>query len=618
MKRLLALLGIALTLALSSLDGSTDVAQQSGPRLSRTWKRVTAGDIVAFSNASEKAMREKLDEIASFRLAFKRIYPTLRLDSPVPYRLVLFDGGQQALRRYAPRDERGRPIRFVSGYFSSEPDVNLIALGNGRSEIVFHEFAHSFIDRNYHSLPLWLNEGLAEFHSTFQADWEKGRSLMGRAPAARLRSLRFLSFIPVKELISDDPAAVAKFWRDPLRIEMYYAESWALVHYLQIGRQQNAPASFGRFVNAIELGMRPDQALREFFDVTPEQLDAELRRYIRRPTFNALSFDLPRLEEGDLQVEPLTEADVSYIEGDMLARVGAFDDADAELARALRLDPAHVGARIALANVRLNQDRAAEAVDTLRPIVEAAPANFAATYGLAAALGAAGRHLDALDMYGRATRLLDGSPHAWYGVSLSALALGRVAQSNAVLSLVRERQSTPRWYRRRAYDALRLGRDAEAAADARKYLAEAGWDKDTVYVAFVAALAHRRQNQPEAAAEILDSARQVANIPDWTAAVIDFLQDRSTAAAFLERADTDGEKTEAHAYIGLRAAIDGRTDEAVRHLRWVRERGARTCVECALAKGELKRLEAAAAQAGAPAAPPQRRHYGARNAFRAR
>ena len=287
----------------------------------------------------------------------------------------------------------------------------------------------------------------------------------------------------------------------------------------------------------------------------------------------------------------MTEADERFIRGDMLSRAGAFGDAEEELSKALAVDPGHVQARLALAGVRLGQDRAAETLDTLHRIVQAAPASFLAAYRFATALAASDRHVEALEMYSRATTLLDASPYAWYGASLSALALGRVAQANATMAQVQQRSKDSGWYRRRAYDALRLGLDAAAAADARTFLAQSGWDADSVYAAFVAALAHQRLGQPHEAAAILEAARSTANIPAWTLAVADYLDDRLTADALLGRAASTGEKTEAHAYIGFRSAIAGRVDEALAHFRWVHEQGARNYPEFAMAKAELRRLE---------------------------
>ena len=587
------LLIVTITVGLTPITVLSNAEEQAAaPRLSKDWRRVQSGDIVAIGDASEKALREALDEIASFRAALKALYPSLRTDSPVPYRVVLFDS-PLALRRYAPRDERGRPQQYVGGYFTSHADVNVIALGGDRSHVVFHELTHSMLARNFHSLPGWLDEGLAEFHSTFEADWKKGKSLIGRVPDGRMTDLRRLPFVPLKEVLFASPADMLKFWRVPERIAMYYAESWALVHYLMIGRQQNAPGAFGRFMTTIERGTPLDQAFVQAFDATVDQIDRELRQYLTRRAMLAVSFDLVSSNDSEFKVAPMTEADVSYIKGDLLARLGAFDEAEKDLTRAAALDPTHVETKVALAAVRIGQDRPSDAIEALQPIVQSAPGNFSATFRLAAALAAADRHVEALEMYGRCANLLDASADAWFGMSVEALALGRVAQSNATMMLVQHRRSSPGWYSSRAYSALRLGRDAAAAADARRYLTEAGWNVDTVYTAFVAAIAHLRLKQHQEASAVLDNVRSTANIPAWTLVVTDYLDGRVSPDAFLAKAGNIGERTEAHTYIGFQLAGAGRYDEARPHLQWVRDQGARNYIEFGMAKGELKRLEAA-------------------------
>ena len=51
--------------------------------------------------------------------------------------------------------------------------------------------------------------------------------------------------------------------------------------------------------------------------------------------------------------------------------------------------------------------------------------------------------------------------------------------------------------------------------------------------------------------------------------------------------------TEAHAYIGIKANIDGDRDTALKHLEWVSDKGRRDYTEYRLALGELDRIERA-------------------------
>ena len=49
--------------------------------------------------------------------------------------------------------------------------------------------------------------------------------------------------------------------------------------------------------------------------------------------------------------------------------------------------------------------------------------------------------------------------------------------------------------------------------------------------------------------------------------------------------------TEAHAYIGIKAHIDGDRATALQHLQWVKDKGLHNYTEYGLALGELDRID---------------------------
>jgi lipoprotein NlpI len=160
------------------------------------------------------------------------------------------------------------------------------------------------------------------------------------------------------------------------------------------------------------------------------------------------------------------------------------------------------------------------------------------------------------------------------------------------MSVLNRLQSSGEWYHRRAYFALGLGSaDATAASDAHRFIQAAGWREDSIYLAFLAAIAHWRLHQPEEARTVLEQARPAAAAIPWTTLVIDYLEGRVTADVLLSSAKSNGEKTEAHTYIGFKSALEGHEDEAVVHFRWAVEQGERTFVQVGMAQRELDRLE---------------------------
>ena len=131
-----------------------------------------------------------------------------------------------------------------------------------------------------------------------------------------------------------------------------------------------------------------------------------------------------------------------------------------------------------------------------------------------------------------------------------------------------------------------------AAADTRRYLAVTGWSGETaIYTAFVGAIAHLRLHQADEARELLTAARAASGSLPWTLQLIDFLDARLSPADFLAKAKSDGEKTEAHAYIAFKAEIEGRKGEAITHFQWVIDHGVPSYDEYGMAHAVLRRLQ---------------------------
>lgn len=86
------------------------------------------------------------------------------------------------------------------------------------------------------------------------------------------------AFVPVEQLVST--ARTAKIW-DTEAGHTFYAESWALVHYLVRGTPARG-ARITRFLQRLAEGEDEAAAFQRAIG-PPGVVDAELRRYIRPP-----------------------------------------------------------------------------------------------------------------------------------------------------------------------------------------------------------------------------------------------------------------------------------------------------------------------------------------------
>ena len=560
--------------------------------LSSSWRQIVTPDLIVLGNAREGQLRRILADLNAFRAAMSAMFPGIRTTSPVPTRVVVFRDFD-AFARFRPRDSRGKPVQNVGGYFTEEPEASFIVSAAGPAidyRIMFHEYAHYLIHRNARSfVPVWLDEGLAEFYSAFVPDY-KGQSLIGRPIAERVQALRQKTFMPLKYVVS--PREMDKMWRAGDRIFMFYAEAWALVHYLIVERK----TSFGAYLQATSTAPSQDAAFRAAFGVDVDGMERELRTYASRMAFPALMIERAADASPKIDSTPMQESDVRQLEGSLLLHMGATDEAEQALQAALALNPAHMDARVSLAALRLDQDRPDEAIASLLQVAQAAPEHLAAQYYLGMALEQSWRHTEAIAAFDRALKLNAAHTYSWAGLSASALALNRDIQANAALQQVRQLDSNPSFDLAHARMALRLGRNEAAAAAARSYIGRVGWGSEPAqYASFIAAIASWRAGQADDAEAILSEARDAIPVKSWTYSVLQFLQGRLEPEPFLATAKDIGQKTEAHTYLAFKSDLAGRHEEALTHFRWVVEQGARTYAEYALARNEIARMQHAAA-----------------------
>jgi tetratricopeptide (TPR) repeat protein len=578
-------LSVVACLILAPLSGLGQV------RESREWKRLSAGDLTVVGNAGPAELRRAATNIEQFRNTIKHVYPGMKLSFSVPTVLVVFRN-EADFARYRPRDERGR-LQEVGGYFRPAGDVAYLVVpaGDPRQAVtydaLFHEYTHALLHLNLPVLPAWVDEGMAEFYSSFQSDFRDGKSLIGKPPQ-RVQTLRGQPLLPLAQLLTSEGSY--KFMRDSTTVQMFYAQSWALVHYLQMGHNGKRQGQLTNYLKLLKAGRPVTDAVKEAFASTFDELQRELQGYVGRTTFPASLVDPGTAVVAPI-VEPMTEADARYVQGDLLLKLGATNDANEEFSKVLAVDPTHANARISKAEILLQQGNADEAITLLQNIAGTNPPDVRARTTLVVALQHAGRYEQAVAMGDETAKLTDGSASMWFAISLAQLALGREADSDSAIARADALMPETRWYRSRAYSAYEAGRHRVVVRDVAAHLDRVGADSDAApYPAFLGAISYRKLNSPDLSAKMLDRAASAVVSGSWAEQVLWFLQGRSSAADFMRTAKGKDQQTEAHAYIGILLNIAGDRERAEEHLQWVKEKGSRNFVEYRLAVADLEQL----------------------------
>jgi tetratricopeptide (TPR) repeat protein len=381
MKRF-AVTTVAVVLAGTLISVAPALAQ---PR-KEDWIELRTANFTLFSDAGEKTVRRIGADLERLRDALAQLTPGLTLNSPTPTYIFVFKDAL-AFKPYR-QTHQGKPVDS-GGFFLSRQLGNYVAFYGGQRvlerygtshgderAIIYHEYLHNVLRNNYASLPLWLNEGLAEYHSTF--DVGKNEVRIGLPVAEHVQWLRKNPLVPVASLFAVDEHSTHY---DEIHRGAFYASSWALVHYLISGSPERRLQAT-EALRLAQAGTPPDQIFRQAFGTDPANLDRDLARYVQRYVFNFSR--VPLRTEADLAMtaRPLTWADALYRLGDLLANVGSEQAAAAaeHFRAALAERPDHGPALAGLGYLEDLADRTAEARPWYEKAAKLAPDDFLVQY----------------------------------------------------------------------------------------------------------------------------------------------------------------------------------------------------------------------------------------------
>ena len=146
-------------------------------------------------------------------------------------------------------------------------------------------------------------------------------------------------FLPVDKLVAVDHKS--PLYNEGAKATVFYAESWALVHYLLLGEKQKYAAKAGPLLDALASGLPFAEACPRALGISVAQLQKELKAYVSRERFTMLRWTFAeRLAAVErLPSSPFSDADAHATAGALLLRMDRRDEARQHLEFALALEP---------------------------------------------------------------------------------------------------------------------------------------------------------------------------------------------------------------------------------------------------------------------------------------
>ncbi|MCZ2080504.1 MAG: tetratricopeptide repeat protein [Bryobacteraceae bacterium] len=410
------------------------------------WVRIATSAFEVYTDAGEETAREALSQIERIHSAFA---PMRSRDLPLPARIIVFSSRSEF--------ERTRPSSTAEAFFQSGPERDYIVAHrsvSGNYRVLRHEYVHLALSHSSSRLPLWFEEGTAEFYSTI--DISGTRLRIGEPIPDHIRKLQSAGLLEAAVFAAVDRGS--PWYSDRDKAGLFYAQCWALVHMMNL-----APGYRGRmpvFADKLAAGDPPAQAFHEAFGKNLAAALADAAYYLRRPFRVAHVAWEPSQHEIQAQVERIGRTEAALVIGELLIYSGKPELAEEIYARvekdgtgspesvagsamiALRRGSTREAMRqferaIALGSrqasvffeyAMLLRDSRAEA-ERYRPLLEQAiaiqPSLAEAQFILGLEYSREGNEEKAVEHYRKAAEILPRQANFWHALALSYHKLGQ-------------------------------------------------------------------------------------------------------------------------------------------------------------------------------------------------
>ena len=302
------------------------------------WVSGSVEEFTVYANTSKWVASEVVADLRQLKALFRRVYPNLVLRNLPPLRVFVLKN-ETTMRRFS-RLVDGKPVR-AAGIFTRDFEGGLILINADADrefvrKVIFHEYVHSILSPIH--LPTWLDEGLAEFYSTVEIS--KVDAGVGRAEGYRAARLQRAKIIPLERFFRITTHS-PEYSSEKHGRGVFYAQSWALVHFLSLGLTDLPQGAFSKLVSSvITEPVVSEETFMEITGLSFDEAEQRLKTYVRGGQHQYIrlrKLALPKDET--LHMSPVNEGEADLIKGMVLLATRGPQEAYAPLEYAYRKLP---------------------------------------------------------------------------------------------------------------------------------------------------------------------------------------------------------------------------------------------------------------------------------------
>ncbi len=448
--------------------------------LNQGWIEVRSPHFVVSSNAGEKEARRVADQFEQIRTLFHTAFPNLRVDPAQPV-LILAAKNESTMKMLLPEEWEVKGHVHPAGLYQQGEDKHYVVLrldseGENPYHTLYHEYTHALLHLNFAALPLWLDEGLAEFYGNSRLGEKESR--VGTIDQSHLYILGQNKLLPIETLLNVEQASA--YYNEANQASVFYAESWALVHYLMLDPEAHQQQLLKNFFAAWDKnGSQIEAAQQAFGDL--KRFGQVIEAYSRQRMFRVALFkNGQQAADKTYAVRSLPAGEVLALRGDCATHRKMFEQARPLVEQAVKAEPNLAISHEALGYYLYRKEDKSGADREMKKAMELGSTNFVAPYYhgllvLQGGLAAPEMMQEAIKSLERATRINPQFAPAFEGLA-QAYSTAPETQKQALDAGIRAVQLEPATHVyaiNLVYLLLNANRDADARQMAQRILEKA-------------------------------------------------------------------------------------------------------------------------------------------------
>ena len=263
------------------------------------WLKLKSTNFELLTAGDEKKGRNLILHFERVRSFFVSTMPTLQ-GTLFPVRIVGFDSDKEY--------DDYRPNESATAFYAGGSNGDYIVMKDVSASgypVAIHEYVHLLVRHTGLNWPLWYKEGLADLFSNLKPVGDEVE--IGDMIADRYDLLKRQPLLDLAVIMGADRES--PLYDEKNKAAMFYAESWALVHMLNLSELYQP--HLNDLKKMLPAGASPAELFGRVYAKTPAQVQRDLETYLRRTAFNAVRFSI-RLEKSveTPDVAPATDLEV--------------------------------------------------------------------------------------------------------------------------------------------------------------------------------------------------------------------------------------------------------------------------------------------------------------------